>query len=62
MDRARELTDKLLQRQEEHERAEKEKMERVFAQYMQRRMKAEEYVKKLEKEEEKKVKYAKDRN
>ena len=31
MDRARELTDKLLQRQEEHERAEKEKMERVFA-------------------------------
>jgi hypothetical protein len=29
---------------------------------MQRRMKAEEYVKKLEKEEEKKVKYAKDKN
>lgn len=44
VERAREITEKMRSKQMEHEKVEKKRMEEVFAQYMERRIKAEEKV------------------
>ena len=59
LEKAKDFTEKLRQKQEEHERQEKEKMEQVFSQYMERRLKAEEVVKKLSKDHLEKHKHEK---
>ncbi len=44
VERAREITEKMRVKQQEHEVFERKRMEEVFAEYMQRRIKAEEKV------------------
>lgn len=53
--RAAKQTDKIRQVQEEHETKEKEKMEKVLGDYVQRRLKAEEKIQKLIKENQERV-------
>lgn len=44
VERAREITEKMRAKQIEHEMVERQRMQEVFAQYVDRRMKAEEKV------------------
>lgn len=59
VERAREITEKMRVKQIEHEVFEKKRMEEVFAEYMQRRIKAEEKVTNLIKKNHERIEYEK---
>jgi hypothetical protein len=59
VERAREITEKMRKKQVEHELFEKKRMEEVFAEYMQRRIRAEEKVTSLIKKNHERIEYEK---